>query len=584
MKKQLVFIVFLGLATTLLSAPIRLAYNYCTLSYTMAFWSKDEWQAEVNRLAENGFNVALVLNGLPKVWQLTLREMGYPEDRIRAFMTDESAAAWWHMGNLEGLGGPLSEARIDADAELGRYLVETMRAKGIEPILQGFVGLVPSGTDGAKSQGKWWGYSRPSLLPLASEKFDRFADSWYQNLKKVYGLTDKNPARYLAGDLFHEGGSTQGLTDSDLAAIARKIQAIQARHFGDQVIWVIQSWLGTPPQGLRDGLDPKRTLIEFLDPDMSRKGPCGARYVNRTTGELLPWIWCEVLNFGGNPGLYGGVERFRTLPEIAREPGCVGFGMLSEGLETNEAMYALFAEAAVAETNVELEPFFERFAKRRYGFFDENLKEAFKLLARTVWSCPRAQQGTVENVICAFPSFNVKNVSAWGPRGGLYYDPTELAKARSLFEQSMASHKPLNEAMVYDWGEIAQQDYANRLRALNPVCATSSVARVEFLRLGNELAEKLAAIPRWTFRFRADRARKTAGEAGVKSLWRLYTTWTEAHEVARRSKLCEYAHRAYAELIRDYYLKRWTWFFEKADGKIDDAEYCRRLSALDSEF
>ena len=584
MKKRLVLIVFLGLAITLAAAPVRLAYNYCTLSYTMAFWSKDEWREELDRLAENGFNIALVLNGLPKVWQLTLREMGYPEARIRAFIADESAAAWWHMGNLEGLGGPLSDKRIEADAELGRWIVEAMRKRGIEPLLQGFVGLVPCGTSGVQSQGKWCDYDRPSLLPLSSEKFDRFADAWYRNLKQVYGLTEKNPARYLAGDLFHEGGSTKGLSNANLAAIARKIQATQARHFGDQVTWVIQSWQGTPPQGLRDGLDPKRTLIEFLDSDMSRKGPCGARYVNRTTGELLPWIWCEVMNFGGNPGLYGGAERFRTLPEIARERGCVGFGMLSEGLETNAAMYALFAEAAASETNIELEPFFERFARRRYGFFDEKLKEAFRILVRTVWSCPRAQQGTVENVLCAFPSFKVRNVSSWGPHEGLYYDPKELERARGLFEQAMAAHKPLNEAIVFDWGELVQQDYANRLRALNPVCATSEVARVEFLRLGNELAEKLGSIPRWTFKFRADRARKTAGEAGTRSLWRLYTTWTEAGDSSRRSSLCEYAHRAYAELIRDYYLKRWAWFFEKADGKIDDAEYHRRLTALDSEF
>lgn len=579
--KHLLFFAILASTLSLAAKPIRLAYNYCTLSYTMAFWTKDAWRNEIKHLSDNGFNVALVLNGLPKVWQLTLRELGYPEERIRAFIADEASSAWWHMGNLEGLGGPLSDERIEADANLGRWIVEEMRTQGIEPLLQGFVGLVPSGTEGAKSQGKWAQvYTRPSLLSPTSPSFEAFADAWYRNLKKVYGLGEKNPARYLAGDLFHEGGSTTGLTDADLAAIARKVQAIQARHFGEQVTWVLQSWQGTPPQGIRDGLDPKRTLIEYLDPNMSRKGPCGASFVNRTTGELIPWIWCEVLNFGGNPGLYGGAERFRTLPEIAREPGCVGFGMLSEGLESNRAMYALFVAAADAKENVELESFFAHYAEQRYGFVDEDLKVAFRILARTVWNVPRRQEGAVENVLCAYPSFAVKNVSAWGPKGGLYYDPKELETARALFERSMSAHPQVNAAMTFDWAELVEQDYANRLRALNPVCATSSVARVEFLRLGRELADKLDGVQDWSFEIRAARARMTAGADGARALLRMYTTWTGDYSSSRRSALGDYAHRTYPELIRNYYLKRWEWFFEKTSGKIDEAEYLRRLTKL----
>ena len=60
-------------------APIRIAYNYCTLSYTFAYYSDLEWQFEIDRLADAGYNVALVTDGTFKVWQLTLRELGYSE-------------------------------------------------------------------------------------------------------------------------------------------------------------------------------------------------------------------------------------------------------------------------------------------------------------------------------------------------------------------------------------------------------------------------------------------------------------------------------------------------------------------------
>ena len=42
----------------------RYAYNYCTLSYTSAFWGKTEWRNELDRMALNGVNRVLVQAGL----------------------------------------------------------------------------------------------------------------------------------------------------------------------------------------------------------------------------------------------------------------------------------------------------------------------------------------------------------------------------------------------------------------------------------------------------------------------------------------------------------------------------------------
>ena len=49
----------------LFASLLLVAYNYCTLSYTMADWGKAEWTPELDRLEQNGFNVALVTAGLP---------------------------------------------------------------------------------------------------------------------------------------------------------------------------------------------------------------------------------------------------------------------------------------------------------------------------------------------------------------------------------------------------------------------------------------------------------------------------------------------------------------------------------------
>ena len=68
---------------------------------------------------------------------------------------------------------------------------------------------------------------------------------------------------------------------------------------------------------------------------------------------------------------------------------------------------------------------------RRYGLSNSNpkLHQAWRILAATAYACPRSQQGTVENLICAYPSFDAKRASSWGPEEGYWFDDAQLVKA-----------------------------------------------------------------------------------------------------------------------------------------------------------
>ena len=207
---------------------VRMAYNYCTLGYTAAGWQEAEWRAEIGRLARKGYNAALVMAGMAKTWQLTLRELGAGEVQIKAFIPDEWAQPWWLMGNLEGEGGPLTDEEIEKDAALGRMIVREMSARGISPVLQCFNGVLPTWSvslpvfKDAKfvKQGKWGAdFIRPTLLAPTDPAFPRIAEIWYANLRKVYGI-DK--VAYFAGDLFHEGGKPG---DLDVTEYFRAVQS-----------------------------------------------------------------------------------------------------------------------------------------------------------------------------------------------------------------------------------------------------------------------------------------------------------------------------------------------------------------------
>ena len=58
-------------------SEVRYSYNYCTLSYSMAFWGEQEWRDELDWLALNGVNVVLDATAQEEVWRRFLGELGY---------------------------------------------------------------------------------------------------------------------------------------------------------------------------------------------------------------------------------------------------------------------------------------------------------------------------------------------------------------------------------------------------------------------------------------------------------------------------------------------------------------------------
>ena len=201
-------------------------------------------------------------------------------------------------------------------------------------------------------------------------------------------------------------------------------------------------------------------------------------------------------------------------------------------------------------TDDELAVWIEEWVARRNGFSDPRLSEAWKILADTVYDCRRCQEGTVENVMCAIPSWTANNASSWGPRTGLWYDSAKLERARQLLEDAGANAE--------DVADVRRQCFANNARSLIPTLQNSQVAREKFLALFDDAASAVAGIPAFSLATCENQARARAGERGAKAFRRMVTTWADPKFGI--TSLSDYANREYAELIRDYYLPRWKKF------------------------
>lgn len=121
----------------------RYYLNYCTYSYSMAFWDWERWEKEIDWMAMHGINMPLSITGMEVVWYNLLKRIGYTTEEINEFISGPAFMAWWQMNNLEGWGGPNPDSWYRQQEALQKKIITRMRELGIEPVFPGYAGMVP---------------------------------------------------------------------------------------------------------------------------------------------------------------------------------------------------------------------------------------------------------------------------------------------------------------------------------------------------------------------------------------------------------------------------------------------------------
>lgn len=594
----------------------RLAYNFCTLSYTMAFWDEKQWEEEIIRLAMLGFNMALIISGLPKLWKLVLTELGQTEGLIEKFIPDEAAWAWWSMGNLQQNDGTvLSNNRIDKDQNLARFIVKKMRAVGIEPVFPCFTGLLPNGIQLDKqlfpdqnlvSQGTWCGYTCPILLDQNTKTYEYIAKLWYKHLKTVY---DTQVVNYFSGDIFHESGNAGNI---NIANAAKSIQKQQQLAFKGAK-WLLQCWQASNSQRkVFSSVDPKLTILQVLNCNMnaSWNNLDNSGYSNGN--QDLPVLFCEVLNFGGNTGIYGGYKliteaSYNKLTSKINANKLSGFGMLSEGLETNQIFYDAYTRLFYSDLNnnstdslsneVNLRNYVNNYTYSRYGLSSDQLTNSTIELLSTLQNINKSglQQGTNECLYCAKPGTNIQYVYLYSTAStskGLYYSPSSTINVLSGMHEVAKENPALYEVETfrYDICDVARQVIADS--SYTTIFGKSSYSDTDketILSNINLMNELLATVKEWRLDYFESRVSAKAGTEGIKGFRRMITSWGKPGTAADNS-LHDYAHRQYAGLM-NYYYDRWNSYFnnetnftEITKNFISGQTYLPELSEVSSQL
>ena len=573
---------------------LRYDFNYCTFSYTMAFWDWERWEKEIDWMALHGINMPLAAVGYECVWKNIMERLGYSKKDIDDFIAGPAFLAWWEMNNLEGWGGPNPDSWYTEQEALQKKILKRMKEFGIKPVLPGYSGMVPSKfltqqaddtpaeTDNGESSMSnvqlWNGFTRPGILMPTDPRFQQFSDMFYEESARLFGK-----AEYYSMDPFHEAANVP--ENLDLEACFKAVNAAMKKA-NPKAKWVCQGWNENPRPEMLRAIEPGDVI--FLDLFSECRPMWGAPSIWQKDNGYADHDWCFCLleNFGGNIGLHGRmdqlIDNFYLTKNHPQAKHLIGMGLTMEGSETNPIMYELMCELPWRTEKFTKEEWVRGYVKARYGADDENVQEAWQILAREIYNCPPSnnQQGPHESIFCSRPSLDCFQASSWSKMSN-YYDPTTTADAARLMV-SVADKFKGNNNFEYDLVDILRQAIADQARIVynQTVADFKSFDKKRFKNNSKEflrlllLQDKLLKtrsefrVGRWT-----EQAKKRGNTQAEKDLYEWnarvqITTWGDRY-CANTGKLRDYAHKEWEGILKDFYYPRWEKYWSVLEEQID---------------
>lgn len=554
----------------------RYDFNYCTYSYTMAFWDWTRWEKEIDWMALHGINLPLAMVGIDGVWYNVLSKLGYSKDEINKFIAGPGFQAWWLMNNLEGWGGPNPDNWYKQQITLQQRIVKRMREYGIEPVFPGYSGMVPHDAKeklglNVSNPGLWCGYHRPAFLQPTDPRFQEIASLYYKELNKLYGK-----ANFYSMDPFHEGGSVAGV---DLDAAGKAIMQAMKKN-NPKAVWVAQAWQANPRPKMIENLGAGDMIVlDLFSESRPQWGDTASTWHRKNGFGQHDWLYCMLLNYGGNVGLHGKmahvIDEFYKAKESSFGKTLRGVGMTMEGSENNPVMFELLTELPWRPTHFDKDEWLKNYTFARYGKINDTVQDAWILLSNSIYNCPpdNTQQGTHESIFCARPSEHPYNVSSWSEMQD-YYDLNDVIHAAAMLV-SVADQFAGNNNFEYDLVDVVRQAIAEKGRLTEKVVESAFAARdkslykaatTRFLRLIFLQNKLLATRPEFKVGTWINQARSLGNTSEEKDLleWNArvqITTWGNRN-AADNGGLRDYAHKEWNGILMDFYYMRWKFWFD----------------------
>lgn len=570
--------------------------NVVTYGYSMPYWDWERWEREIDWMALHGIDMPLALVGNEAISARVWRKLGLTDEEINAYFVGPAHLPWMRMGNISGIDSPLSHSWHQGQINLQHRILKRMKALGMKPVCPGFAGFVPKALQRLFPEIKLietsWGNNsfHNWMLPPDQELFHRMGKMFIEEWEKEFGENE-----YYLVDSFNEMELPFFPKDPD-----ERYELLA--NYGEQVYksisdgnpkatWVMQGWMfgyqcsiwdfKTLQALLSRVPDDKMLLLDLAEDYNHCFWKNGANWEYYEGFFNKQWIYSVIPNMGGKVAMTGDLEFYANggRLEVLSSPNkgkLVGFGFAPEGVENNEVIYELLADAGWAESPINLDEWLLQYSMCRYGDFVPSMEKYWKGLLQSAYGSftdhPRFiwqfRPGTVKNgTVCTNDN---------------YYAAIEsFAEAASVLGDS--------ELYRIDLIEMVAQYISGKLETLIRAIEKNekvNKGKVDFLKsrfihlfLGmDRLLESHPnhRLERWIEHARKQGSTEQEKMQYEKNARRIVTIWGPPVD--------DYSARIWSGLIRDYYLLRWINYFDsKSIGRSFDFEQWERYWVEDSK-
>ncbi|XP_012141442.2 N-acetyl-alpha-glucosaminidase [Megachile rotundata] len=554
----------------------RYYQNVCSFGYTSVWWQWDDWEKSIDWMALNGYNLALAFTGQEAIWERVYLQLNFTQLEMREHFAGPAFLPWLRMGNIRAFGGPLYPSWHEQSINLQHKILERMRSLGIIPVLPSFAGHVPR--------------AFPRLFPNANvtklAPWNNFPDVYCC----LYLLAPTDPLFQQIGQLFLKTYIEEFGTDhiyncdtfnenephtSELKFL-RNVghSTFQAMNAVDpDAIWLMQGWLFTHDmlfwteprvEAFLTSVPRGRMIVLDLQ---SEQFP---QYGRLKSYFGQPFIWCMLHNFGGTLGMFGSAQIINQRVFEGRNmknSTMVGTGLTPEGINQNYVIYELMNEMAYRKEPVNLNKWFENYASRRYGVWNEYAVSAWQSLGRTVYNFSGTRKIRGKYVISRRPSLNL---STW-----TWYDRDTLYNTWSVFLQ--ARHGRRNSTLYrHDVVDLTRQVLQAKAEEIYPALIDSFNKKNltafkyhsdKLLDLFDDLELILASGKDFLLGKWLDAAKKLASNDEELRLYQVNARY-QISLWGPRGEIRDYANKQWAGVVADYFKPRWSIFLESLENVL----------------
>lgn len=557
-------------------------FNVVTYGYSLPYWDWNRWEKEIDWMALHGIDMPLALVANEAISARVWKKLGLTDKEISEYFVGPAHLPWMRMGNISGIDGPMPEEWHNDQIVLQHKILKRMKALGMKPICPGFAGFIPEAMKRIYPNVKivetsWAGSFHNWMLSPEEDLFHDIGKMFIEEWEKEFGAND-----YYLVDSFNEMDIPFPPKDDPsrytlLASYGDKVyQSIKAGN--KDAVWVMQGWMFGYQRGIWDYKtlealvskvpDDKMLLLD-LAVDYNKcfwKSEVNWEFYKGFYNK--PWVYSVIPNMGGKSGMTGILSFYANgqweALRSANKGNLTGFGMAPEGIENNEVIYELLADAGWSDKEIDLQEWLKNYSLSRYGKYPEEMKVFWDNMQESVYGSftdhPRynwqfrpghMRKGTI-NANEAFYK-GIETLAQIAPQ----------MKSSSLFKVDFRQW-----AAAYLGGkmEILTQNIEDAYLYGDLNDALIYEKQFEKLMLGTDrilAGHPTSDMQQWIDYARGHGATTHLADYYELNARRIISIWGPP--------INDYSARIWSGLIRDYYLPRWLYYFEqKKNGEKFD--------------